>query len=198
LREELAVAESLLFRRGNFSGTFDQVICDALREVGDAEIALSPGFRWGTSILPGDPITMERLLDQTCITYPETYVRDMTGEELRLILEDVADNLFNPDPFYQQGGDMVRVGGMNYVCDPLADMGRRISEMTLDSGAPIEAGKSYKVTGWATVGSQAPGRPVWEVVAEYLRAEKSIRVDRLNNPVLKNVANNPGIAEYSG
>ncbi len=198
LQEELAVAESLLFRRGNFSGTFDQVICDALREVGDAEIALSPGFRWGTSILPGDPITMERLLDQTCITYPETYVRDMTGEELKLILEDVADNLFNPDPFYQQGGDMVRVGGMNYVCDPLADIGQRISEMMLDSGAPIEAGKNYKVTGWATVGSQAPGRPVWEVVADYLRAEKSIRVDRLNNPVLKNVANNPGISEYSG
>jgi sulfur-oxidizing protein SoxB len=196
LNEELAVAESVLFRRGNFSGTFDQVICDGLMEVGGAQIALSPGFRWGTSILPGDPITMDRLLDQTCITYPETYVRDMSGEELKLILEDVCDNLFNPDPFYQQGGDMVRLGGMNYVCDPLAAMGSRISNMTLDSGEPIEAGKTYKATGWATVGSEAPGAPVWEVVAEYLRDKKTIRIDRLNTPVLKNVEDNPGISDY--
>jgi sulfur-oxidizing protein SoxB len=196
LDEQLAIAETVLYRRGNFSGTFDQVICDGLMAVEDAQISLSPGFRWGTSILPGDPITMERLLDQTCITYPETYVRDMTGEEIKLILEDVADNLFNPDPFYQQGGDMVRLGGMNYVCDPLATIGSRISDMTLDSGERIEAGKRYKVTGWATVGSQAPGRPVWEVVAEYLRSEKTIRVDRLNNPVLKNVQGNPGISDY--
>jgi sulfur-oxidizing protein SoxB len=164
--------------------------------VGDAQIALSPGFRWGTSVLPGDPITMDRLLDQTCITYPETYVRDMTGEELKLILEDVCDNLFNPDPFYQQGGDMVRVGGMNYVCDPLARMGERISEMRLDSGELIDAAKSYKVTGWATVGSEAPGAPVWDVVAEYLRSEKTIRIDAVNSPVLKNVAGNPGISSY--
>jgi len=196
LQETLAVAESVLYRRGNFNGTFDQVICDGLMAVEDAQIALSPGFRWGTSILPGDPITMERLLDQTCITYPQTYVREMTGEELKLILEDVADNLFNPDPFYQQGGDMVRLGGMNYVCDPLAEIGRRISNMTLDSGELIEAGKRYTVTGWATVGSQSPGRPVWDVVAEYLRAKKTISADRLNTPVLKNVANNPGISDY--
>jgi sulfur-oxidizing protein SoxB len=196
LEETLAVAETVLYRRGNFSGTFDQLICDGLMAVGDAQIALSPGFRWGTSLLPGDPITMDRLLDQTCITYPETYVRDMTGEELRLILEDVCDNLFNPDPFYQQGGDMVRVGGMNYVCDPLEVIGKRISNMTLDSGEAIEAGKKYKVTGWATVGSQAPGAPVWDVVAEYLRSEKTVRIDKLNTPVLKNVENNPGIADY--
>ncbi len=196
LQETLAVAESVLYRRGNFNGTFDQVICDALMAVEDAQIALSPGFRWGTSVLPGEPITMERLLDQTCITYPETYVREMTGEELKLILEDVCDNLFNPDPFYQQGGDMVRVGGMNYVCDPVAEIGQRISNMTLDSGEVIEAGKRYKVTGWATVGSQSPGRPVWDVVAEYLRSMKTISVDRLNTPVLKNVANNPGISDY--
>ncbi len=196
LEESLAITETVLYRRGNFSGTFDQLICDGLMAVGDAQIALSPGFRWGTSLLPGDPITMDRLLDQTCITYPETYVREMTGEEIRLILEDVCDNLFNPDPFYQQGGDMVRVGGMNYVCDPLEVIGKRISNMTLDSGEPIEAGKKYKVTGWATVGSQAPGAPVWEVVAEYLRSEKTVRIDRLNTPVLKNVENNPGIADY--
>jgi len=196
LEETLAVSESVLYRRGNFSGTFDQVICDGMRAVGDAQIALSPGFRWGTSVLPGDPITMDRLLDQTCITYPETYVRDMTGEDLKLILEDVCDNLFNPDPFYQQGGDMVRVGGMNYVCDPSARMGERISEMRLDSGELIDAAKNYKVTGWATVGSEAPGAPVWEVVAEYLRSEKTIRIDSVNSPVLKNVAGNPGISSY--
>jgi len=197
LEETLAVAETVLYRRGNFSGTFDQLICDGMMAVGDAQIALSPGFRWGTSLLPGDPITMDRLLDQTCITYPETYVREMSGEEIRLILEDVCDNLFNPDPFYQQGGDMVRVGGMNYVCDPLEVIGKRISNMTLDSGEAIEADKKYKVTGWATVGSEAPGAPVWEVVAEYLRSEKTVRIDRLNTPVLKNVENNPGIADYS-
>jgi len=197
LEETLAVAETVLYRRGNFSGTFDQLICDGMMAVGDAQIALSPGFRWGTSLLPGDPITMDRLLDQTCITYPETYVREMSGEDIRLILEDVCDNLFNPDPFYQQGGDMVRVGGMNYVCDPLEVIGKRISNMTLDSGEAIEADKKYKVTGWATVGSEAPGAPVWEVVAEYLRSEKTVRIDRLNTPVLKNVENNPGIADYS-
>ena len=197
LDEPLAVTESLLYRRGNFSGSFDQVICEGLMAVGDAQIALSPGFRWGTSLLPGDTITMERLLDQTCITYPETYVRDMTGEELKLILEDVSDNLFNPDPFYQQGGDMVRLGGMNYVCDPLATMGNRISDMTLINGERIEARKSYKVTGWATVGSQSPGRPVWDVLADYLRSEKMVRVDKLTTPVLRNVANNPGISDYS-
>ncbi len=196
LGEKLAVTETVLYRRGNFSGTFDQVICDGLMAVEDAQIALSPGFRWGTTILPGEAITMERVLDQTCITYPETYAREMSGEELKLILEDVCDNLFNPDPFYQQGGDMVRLGGMNYVCDPLADIGGRISDMTLDSGERIEAGKRYKVAGWATVGSQSPGRPIWDVVADYLRAEKTVRVDKLNTPVLKNVAGNPGIADY--
>ena len=196
LAEPLAVAESLLYRRGNFNGTFDQVICDALRAVNDAQVALSPGFRWGTTVLSGDTITMENVLDQTCITYPETYVREMKGSELKLILEDVADNLFNPDPYYQQGGDMVRVGGLNYVCDPSAAMGNRVSAMTLDDGQAIEADKSYKVSGWATVGSKAPGRPVWEVVAEYLRDRKTVRVGKLNTPTLKNTEGNPGIAEY--
>ena len=193
LEEPLAAAETLLFRRGNFNGTFDQLICDAQRQVGDAEIALSPGFRWGTTVLPGDTVTMERVMDQTCITYPETYVRDMTGEQLKLILEDVCDNLFNPDPFYQQGGDMVRTGGMNYVCEPQAAAGSRISAMTLDDGTPIEASKTYKVAGWATVGSQAPGKPIWEVVAEYLRDVKVARIDTLNTPVLKGVENNLGM-----
>ena len=196
LTEELAVTETLLFRRGNFNGTFDQVICDALVAVKDAQIALSPGFRWGTTVLPGEAVTMEHVLDQTCITYPETYARDMSGEELKLILEDVADNLFNPDPFYQQGGDMVRVGGLDYAIDPAGSMGQRISDMRLADGTPVAADKTYKVAGWATVGAQSDGAPIWDVVAEYLRDRKTVRVDSLNTPALKNVGDNPGLAEY--
>ena len=118
LSEELGTADEVLYRRGNFNGTFDQVICDALRAESDAEISLSPGFRWGTSVLPGQPITMEHVMDQTATTYPETYVREMKGEDIKNILEDVCDNLFNKDPYYQQGGDMVRLGGLDYVLDP--------------------------------------------------------------------------------
>ncbi len=194
LSEELATADELLFRRGNFNGTFDQVICDALRIEGDAQISLSPGFRWGTTVLGGQTITMEHVMDQTCITYPETYVNEMNGETIKLILEDVADNLFNKDPYYQQGGDMVRVGGLDYVMDPLAGAGERISNMQLDDGTPIEASKIYKVAGWATVGSQSPGAPIWDVVADYLRRVKVARIDKLNTPKLKNVDGNPGIA----
>ena len=145
LAEELAVADTLLYRRGNFNGTFDQLICDAQRIVGDAQSALSPGFRWGMTIVPGEAVTMERVLDQTATTYPETYVREMKGSDLKLIFEDVADNLFNPDPYYQQGGDMVRVGGLDYVCDPTRSIGSRISDMTLDDGersAPLARGTS--------------------------------------------------------
>ena len=141
---------------------------------------------------------MEHVLDQTCITYPETYVRDMTGEQIKLILEDVCDNLFNPDPYYQQGGDMVRVGGMDYVCDPNAGAGQRISSMTLDNGEAIEPGKNYRVAGWATVGSQAPGAPIWDVVAEYLRDAGVAKISKLNTPVLRGVSGNPGIADYRG
>lgn len=198
LGEQLAEADSVLYRRGNFNGTFDQLICDGLRAVGDAQIALSPGFRWGTSVLPGQKITMEHVLDQTCITYPETYVREMSGADIKLILEDVCDNLFNPDPYRQQGGDMVRLGGMDYVCDPTASIGQRISAMTLDDGTPIQANKQYKVAGWATVGSQSDGPPIWEVVAEYLRDQKVATIDKLNTPKLKNVTDNPGIADYAG
>ncbi len=195
LGEELAVADTLLYRRGNFNGTFDQLICDAQRIVGDARIALSPGFRWGTTIVPGEAVTMERVLDQTATTYPETYVREMTGADLKLILEDVADNLFNPDPYYQQGGDMVRVGGLDYVCDPTQSIRNRISDMTLDDGEKIEAGKSYKVAGWATVNAQSPGPPIWEIVAEYLRDRQSARIGKLNTPKLVNVDANPGITD---
>ncbi len=193
LEQKLAVAEETLYRRGNFNGTFDQVICNALREVKDAQISLSPGFRWGTTVLPGQAITLDNVMDQTCITYPETYRREMTGKDIKDILEDVCDNLFNPDPYYQQGGDMVRVGGMDYVCNPTEKMGKRISQMTLDDGTPIEANKKYVVAGWATVQSQAPGRPIWEVVSEYLERKGTIRIDKLNTPKLVGVAGNPGL-----
>ena len=133
-------------------------------------------------------------MDQTGMTYPETYRNpNVTGAEIKLVLEDVSDNLFNSDPYYQQGGDMVRLGGMNYVCDPLAKAGHRISDMTLDDGTKIDAKKNYVVTGWATVNSKAPGRPVWDVVADYLRREKVARIRRLNTPKLKNVKGNKGL-----
>ncbi len=198
LQEPLAVAEETMYRRGNFNGTFDQLICDALRQQMDAQISLSAGFRWGTSVPAGETITMEHVLDQTCMTYPETYARDMSGADLKMILEDVCDNLFNEDPYYQQGGDMVRVGGLNYVLDTNATMGERISDMTLDNGDAIEMGKNYKVAGWATVGAQSPGAPVWDVVADYLRDRKSASISKFNTPKLKNVRGNPGIADYRG
>jgi sulfur-oxidizing protein SoxB len=198
LTEELATAEQVLYRRGNFNGTFDQVICDALRKVNDAQISLSPGFRWGTSVLPGQKITMDNVMDQTCITYPETYRREMKGSEIKAILEDVCDNLFNPDPYVQQGGDMVRVGGLDYVCEPGAGMGERITDMRLDDGTKIEADKTYTVAGWATVGSQSPGEPIWETVATYLRDVKTVKLDKLNTPKLKGVDGNPGLADYAG
>lgn len=196
LNEELAVADELLYRRGNFNGTFDQVICDALRVQLNAQISLSPGFRWGTTVLPGDAITFDNVMDQTAITYPETYVRPMTGAEIKLILEDVCDNLFNADPFYQQGGDMVRVGGLDYVVNPMAEIGSRISEMRLDDGRVVEAGKSYLVAGWATVGSQSIGPHIYDVVADYLRDQKTIRIQKLNSPVIRGIGSNPGLANY--
>ncbi len=198
LEEKLTTAGATLYRRGNFNGTFDQVICDALRKVNDAQISLSPGFRWGTTVLPGQSITLEHVMDQTCITYPETYRREMSGADIKAILEDVCDNLFNPDPYVQQGGDMVRVGGLDYVCDPTQEMGKRISDMTLDDGTKVEADKTYVVSGWATVGSQSPGRPIWEVVSDYLRLQQTVKIEKLNTPKLVNVAGNPGIAEYPG
>jgi sulfur-oxidizing protein SoxB len=193
LLEPLAVTDGTLYRRGNFNGTFDQLILDALMAEKEAEIAFSPGFRWGTSLLPGATITMENLLDQTAITYPYTTVTNMTGETIKTVLEDVADNLFNPDPYYQQGGDMVRVGGLQYAIEPTADTGKRITDMTLN-GKPIEAGKTYKVAGWAPVAEGVQGEPVWEVVARYLRAKKTVGPIDPNQPKLKGVSNNHGMA----
>ena len=190
--DTIATADRLLYRRGNFSGPMDQMICDALRRELDCEIALSPGFRWGTTSLAGQPITMEDVLSETAITYPETYAQIMTGSQIKDVLEDVCDNLFNPDPYYQQGGDMVRVGGLSYTCSPNESIGKRISDLKLDSGSPLQAGKSYKVAGWASVNEQK-GAPVWDVVANYLRAAKlpAMRTSRVN---LQGVDGNPGIA----
>lgn len=194
LAEPLAVTEGVLYRRGNFNGTFDQLILDAIMAMKDAPIGFSPGFRWGTSLLPGQTITMEQLLDQTAITYPYTTVTPMTGATIKTVMEDVADNLFNPDPYYQQGGDMVRVGGMQYVIDPTAPMGKRITDMRL-AGKPIEADKTYKVVGWAPVAEGAQGEPVWDVVAGYLRQHKTIVARAPNVPRVVGVpAGDPGVA----
>ena len=193
LAEKLAITEGLLYRRGNFNGTFDQTILDGLMEVKGAEIAFSPGFRWGTSLLPGQAITMEHLMDQTAITYPYTTVSEFTGETIKAILEDVADNLFNPDPYYQQGGDMVRVGGLSYTCDPNGRMGGRISGMRL-KGKPIDAGRKYKVAGWAPVAEGATGEPIWDLMANYLREKKTIQPKKLNLPTLIGMKGNAGIA----
>jgi S-sulfosulfanyl-L-cysteine sulfohydrolase len=195
LEETLATTEGLLYRRGNFSGTFDQLIIDALMNVRGGQIAFSPGFRWGTSLLPGQAITREHVMDQTAITYPWTTQSDMTGETIKNVLEDVADNLFNPDPYYQQGGDMVRVGGMQYTCDPTAKAGARISNMRL-AGKLIDADKTYKVAGWAPVAevNKNAGPPVWDVVETYLKAQKVIKPLVLNNPTLQGMAGNPGLA----
>ncbi|MEW6165223.1 MAG: thiosulfohydrolase SoxB [Pseudomonadota bacterium] len=193
LEERLAVSEGLLYRRGNFNGSWDQLILDALMEVKGADLAFSPGFRWGTSILPGQAITFEHVMDQTAITYPMSTLTEMRGEQIKTILEDVCDNLFNPDPYYQQGGDMVRVGGLTYACDPNARIGNRIQDMRL-GGKPLDATKKYKVAGWAPVAEGATGEPVWEVVARWLRDKKTVAPRRLNAPRLIGVAGNPGLA----
>src|SRR5580704_13980491 len=190
--EKLASSDQLLYRRGNFIGPMDQVICDALRQQLGVQIALSPGFRWGTTMLAQQSITREDALAEMAISYPETYVQDMTGSTLKAIMEDVADNLFNPDPYLQQGGDMVRVGGMDYACAPNDAAGQRISDMMLNDGTPVEAGKTYRVAGWASVNPQQ-GDPVTGVVEQYLKANRNLKIKRANRVTLKGVANNPGI-----
>ena len=199
LAEKLAVTDGLLYRRGNFNGSWDQLICDAMMDVQGAEIAFSPGFRWGTSLLPGDTITRELLMDQLAITYPYATLTEMTGETIRTILEDVADNLFNPDPYYQQGGDMVRVGGLAYTMSPGEKMGARITDMRLN-GKPLDATKKYKVAGWAPVAEEAktlPGvKPVWEHVETWLKAQGGqVKARRINTPTLVATPGNPGMAK---
>ena len=192
LAEKLAVTEGLLYRRGNFNGTFDQLICDALLEVKGAEIAFSPGFRWGTTILPGQAITLEHVMDQTAITYPYSTLSELTGAQIKDILEDVCDNLFNPDPYKQQGGDMVRIGGLTYTCAPNEEIGGRILDMRLNE-KPIEPDKTYKVAGWAPVAEGAQGEPIWDVVTGWLKSKKTIPARKPNVPQLRGVAGNPGI-----
>lgn len=200
LAEKLAVTDGLLYRRGNFNGSWDQLVCDALIEVQGAEIALSPGFRWGTTLLPGDTITRELMMDQLAITYPYATLTEMSGEAIKGILEDVADNLFNPDPYYQQGGDMVRVGGLSYTCEPTQKMGQRISRMTL-GGKPLEASRIYKVAGWAPVAEAArttPGnKPIWDVVETWLKSQPDghVTARKVNAPTLIGMADNKGIAD---
>jgi len=197
LGETLAHTEGLLYRRGNFNGSGDQLLLDALMDVQGAEIAFSPGFRWGTSLLPGQAITREWLMDMTATTYSYATVTEMSGEMLKTVLEDVCDNLFNPDPYYQQGGDMVRVGGLQYSCNPTATAGKRIEDMRL-GGKPIEASRSYKVAGWAPVSEEAAragNRPVWEVVEQWLKAQGGkVTPRKVNEPKLTGGLPNPGYA----
>ena len=193
LLEKLAVTEGLLYRRGSFNGTWDQLILDALMAVKGAQIAFSPGFRWGTTLLPGDAVTFDHVMDQTAITYPYTTLNELTGEQIKAILEDVADNLFNPDPYLQQGGDMVRVGGMSYACNPQAAIGARISDLRIQEN-PVEAGKRYKVAGWAPVAEGAAGEPIWDVVVRYLKSRRTIAPRTPSLPRLFGAGRAPGSA----
>ncbi len=178
MAEVIGRTDSLLYRRGNFNGTWDDLICNALIEEREADIALSPGFRWGASLLPGDEIRREDIFNATAMSYPEVYRNEMTGETLKLILEDVADNLFNPDPYYQQGGDMVRVGGMGYRIDINKKQGERITDMTLlKTGELIDPAKTYVVAGWASVNQGTEGPPVWELVENHIRRQGTVSIE---------------------
>ena len=193
LSQIIASTEVTLYRRGNFGGTFDQVILDAMLKIRSADIAFSPGFRWGTSLLPGDSITYEDVMNQTAITYAKSTLNEMTGEMIHQLLEGIADNLFNSDPYYQMGGDMVRVGGLTYTIDPAATIGHRISQLEI-SGKPLDAAKVYRVAGWASVNPQPDELPnIWDVVSEYLVDTKVIRDVALNLPRVRGINNNPGI-----
>jgi len=194
LMEPLATTEGLLYRRGNFNGSFDQLILDALMDELDADIAFSPGFRWGTSLLPNSTINMEALLAQTATTYSFSTLTEMKGETIKIILEDVADNIFNPDPYYQQGGDMVRVGGMSYTIDPHAAIGSRISEMRIGDTF-IDPNKVYKVAGWAPVREGATGELVWDLVARWLKDQKTVPIRTLGTPRIKGLDYNVGVTD---
>jgi sulfur-oxidizing protein SoxB len=175
LSEVIGQTDSLLYRRGNFNGTWDDLICDALLEEREADIALSPGVRWGPSLLPGQDITREDIFNVTSMTYPNAYRTEMTGEFLHVVLEDVADNLFNPDPYYQQGGDMVRTGGLGFTIDVTKPQGSRIIEMTLlKTGEAIDPAKSYQVAGWASVNEGTEGPPIWDVVESHIAKQGTV------------------------
>ena len=175
-------AETLLYRRGNFGGPWDSVICDAIIQERDTEISLSPGFRWGTTLLPGQKITIDDIYSQTSMNYPEVYRTEMNGETIKNLLEDVCDNIFNPDPFFQQGGDMVRVGGMTYTCQPKETMGKRISDLKLSNGEKIESQKKYTIGGWGSINPDVKGPPIYKLLEDYVSGEKIIK-PKHNNPV---------------
>lgn len=194
LREPIAETQQLLYRRGNFNGSWDQLIVEAMMQVKGAEIAFSPGFRWGTTLLPGQTITRENLMEQTAITYPNTAVVEMTGTEIKQHLEKLCDKIFNDDPYQHQGGDMLRTGGLVYACEPAASINSRISAMSLN-GRPIEANKSYKVVRWGIGSVQSQGEPVWDVVEQYLKSNPVVKNHAPNVPRLIGVQLNPGFAE---
>ena len=184
----LGRTESLLYRRGNFNGTFDDLICNALLEQREADIALSPGFRWGPTLVPGQDITVEDLFNSTAMSYPAAYRSEMDGKLIKDILEDVADNLFNPDPYYQQGGDMVRVGGMGYTIDISKQIGSRISNMTLlKDGSSIDPSKNYVVSGWASVNEETEGPAIWDVVEDHLAHHKTVSIEENKSVVVHGV-----------
>ncbi len=202
LTEKLAIADRTLYRRGNFMGTWDQVICNALRHEYKADIAFSPGVRWGPTTLKGDWITMEDVMSQTSMTYAETYVSEITGKNILDTLEQIADNLFDPDPYLQSGGDMVRVGGLDYTIDPTKKIYERITDVRLDNGEKIQEDKSYKLAGWATVNRTPDGRLVWDIVRDYILQNKDtdnvLKLPKINRPKLVGVGDNLGVADYEG
>ena len=193
LQEPIAENQELLYRRGNFNGSWDQLIVDALMQVKDAEIAFSPGFRWGTTVLPGQAITRENLMAQTAITYPDTSVVEMTGVEIKQQLEKLSDKIFNPDPYEHQGGDMVRTGGLTYACEPAARFNSRISGMRVN-GQPVQADRVYKVARWGVGSAQSGGAPIWDVVEQYLKNGPALKKHASNVPRLIGVNSNPGFA----
>lgn len=202
LSEKLAIADRTLYRRGNFMGTWDQVLCNALRDEYGADVAMSAGVRWGTSTLKGEWITMEDVMTQCSMTYGESYVSEMKGSDLINTLEQVADNLFDPDPYLQSGGDMVRIGGLDYTIEPLQTLGKRITNVRLDDGRLVEPDGVYTVSGWASVNRAPEGRVLWDIVRDHLikrrGSDNVYRMDKINHPELIGVLNNPGIADYPG
>lgn len=198
LTEKLCTTEQTLYRRGNFMGTWDQVLVNSLREEYNSDFSMSAGVRWGTSVPAGYDVTMEDLMTNTSMTYGETYVNEMKGFQLKEILEGIAENLFVQDPYLQSGGDMVRMGGMDYTIDPAASLGKRISNMKDNEGTTIDQNKSYRVSGWAQVDSVGNGRLMWDVAADYLRKQKHLNFTKINHPTIKGVNNNPGIENYGG
>ena len=203
LGEKLAIAGQTLYRRGNFMGSWDQVLCNALVEEYDADVALSAGVRWGTSVPQGEWITMDDVMSQSSITYAETYVSQTTGKQLLDILEGVADNLFDPDPYLQSGGDMVRVGGLDYTIHPHNKIGERIRDARLDDGRALDPNETYKVAGWAQVNRTPEGPLLWDLARKYILKHRNVdtnvlTLNKVNHPKLVGVSDDPGLADYPG